>query len=135
MLATKVLGNGTTSTRFTTTGLVNGDVINSLTLTSAGGNPNAGVLDGPYSITPSALLGSSRVTTDNYDISYVAGSMNVTPKTVTISATKTYDGTTALSGNQVTIATGVGSETLTYTDATVNSANAGNTYILSLIHI
>ncbi len=50
----------------------------------------------------------------------------IRPKTVTLSATKTYDGTTALSGSQVTITTGVGGETLTYSGATANSRNVAD---------
>ncbi|MEI6601324.1 MAG: YDG domain-containing protein, partial [Comamonadaceae bacterium] len=48
--------------------------------------------------------------------------VTITKKTVTLSANKTYDGTTALSGF-VTVGTGVGSETLTYTSATANDAH------------
>lgn len=50
----------------------------------------------------------------------------ITPKTVALSATKTYDGTTALTGSQVTITTGVGSESLTYSGATANSKNVAD---------
>ena len=54
----------------------------------------------------------------------------VTKKTVTLSASKTYDGTTNLTG-KVTIQTGVGSETLNYTGATTNDAHVvtANKYI------
>jgi autotransporter-associated beta strand protein len=48
--------------------------------------------------------------------------VTINAKTVTLSAEKTYDGGTSLTG-KVTITTGVGSETLTYTGATVNNAN------------
>ena len=46
----------------------------------------------------------------------------ITKKTVTLSASKTYDGTTSLTG-YVTVTTGVGSETLTYTGATTNDSH------------
>jgi hypothetical protein len=46
----------------------------------------------------------------------------ITPKTVGLSASKTYDGSTSLTGD-VTVATGVGSETLTYTGATASNKN------------
>ena len=55
----------------------------------------------------------------------------VTPATVTLSAAKTYDGLTALTGSQITI-TGVNSETLSYSGATAASANVdsnGTNYI------
>ncbi|MFL2912189.1 MAG: YDG domain-containing protein [Opitutales bacterium] len=51
------------------------------------------------------------------------GSLNevtVDQKTVSLSADKVYDGGTALTGSEVTITTGVGSETLTYSGATSN---------------
>ena len=51
------------------------------------------------------------------------GSLNevtVDQKTVSLSADKVYDGGTALTGLEVTITTGVGSETLTYSGATSN---------------
>jgi autotransporter-associated beta strand protein len=48
--------------------------------------------------------------------------VTINTKTVTLSAEKTYDGGTSLTG-KVTVSTGVGSETLTYTGATVNNAN------------
>ena len=54
------------------------------------------------------------------------GSLNevtVNQKTVSLSATKVYDGGTALTGSEVTITTGVGSETLTYSGATSNDKN------------
>ncbi|MFO0439789.1 MAG: filamentous hemagglutinin N-terminal domain-containing protein [Betaproteobacteria bacterium] len=47
----------------------------------------------------------------------------ISPKTVTLSATKTYDGSTTLTGGQVTITTGVAGEALTYSGATANSKN------------
>ena len=106
---------------FTNSGLVNGDTLTSVTLSSAGGNTTANVVDGPFTITPSAAAGSTRTTISNYNFTYVAANngLTVTPKAVTFtgSASKVYDGTTALSG--VSVSTGVGSETL----------------LLSLIHI
>jgi filamentous hemagglutinin family protein len=49
----------------------------------------------------------------------------VTRKTVSLAAARTYDGTTTLGNGTVTITTGVGSETLTYSGATAHSKNAG----------
>ena len=147
---TKVYGSTTTSAGvsyssgvalgatagFSSSGLANGDTISSVTLTSSGGNSGAGVLAGPYTITPSALggTGSSRVTTDNYEITYASGSMSVTPKTVTLSATKTYDGSTGLSGAQITLDTGISGQTLTYSGAVASNANVAtaNKYISAI---
>jgi autotransporter-associated beta strand protein len=58
-------------------------------------------------------------------VTFIAGtakSFVVNPKTVTLSASKTYDGNTSLT-NFVTVTTGVGSQTLTYTGAAANDAN------------
>jgi len=41
--------------------------------------------------------------------------LTVTPKTVALSASKTYDGGTSIAANQLTVATGVGTETLGFT--------------------
>jgi filamentous hemagglutinin family protein len=57
-----------------------------------------------------------------YNISYVAGTHTITPKTVTLSASKVYDGFTSLDGF-VSIATGVGSENLAYSGAVANDAH------------
>ncbi|MEO7579649.1 MAG: YDG domain-containing protein [Massilia sp.] len=48
--------------------------------------------------------------------------LTITPKTVSLSAAKTYDGTASLAG-AVSIATGVGGESLGYTGATASDAN------------
>ncbi len=53
-------------TEFTTTGLVNGDTVNSVTLTSAGADPTATVAGSPYAITASAAVGTGL---GNYTIS------------------------------------------------------------------
>jgi YDG domain len=50
---------------------------------------------------------------------------SITPRVVTLSASKTYDGTAALSGSQVSIGNLVGSETLTYSGAAANDALVG----------
>ena len=66
---------------------------------------------------------------DNYtlsDATEVVTSADITAKEVTLSASKTYDGTTDLTGD-VTITTGVGSETLTYSNATSNDAHVATT--------
>ena len=56
------------------------------------------------------------------DASSVAIDAKITAKTIALSASKTYDGTTDLTGN-VIVATGIGSETLTYTGATSSNAH------------
>jgi len=59
---------------FTTVGLVNGNTVTSVTLTSGGAVATAGVSGSPYSIVPSAAVGTGLT---NYNISYVNGSLTV----------------------------------------------------------
>ncbi|MBT8530956.1 hypothetical protein G6708_08225, partial [Polynucleobacter paneuropaeus] len=65
---------------YTTSGLVNGDTITAVTLTSTGGAVPTNV--GTYTITPSALVGGTNVTNSNYTISYINAStgLAVNPK-------------------------------------------------------
>jgi hypothetical protein len=71
----KVFGQALTfaGTEFTTSGLINGDTVNSVTLASAGAA--AAALVGSYSITASSATGSGL---GNYNIGYVPGTLTVT---------------------------------------------------------
>jgi hypothetical protein len=105
--------NNSTSTTsgFNVQGLVNGDAITAITLTSQGAVATAAVgggsQSGAYAIMPSAAVGSPGLS-NNYAITYMPGLMTVTPATLIVSATgsnKVYDGSTAatvtLSGNTI----------------------------------
>jgi hypothetical protein len=92
-------------TEFTTNGLLNSDTVTSVTLTSAGAAVGAQVMGSPYSITPSAAIGTGL---GNYSITYANGQLTVNPAVLTITATgmnKGYDGTptatVTLSDNRV----------------------------------
>ena len=65
----------TPSTHFSASGLVNGDTVDSIVLTSAGAAAGATVAGSPYPIVPSAADGTGL---DNYTISYFNGSLTVT---------------------------------------------------------
>ena len=82
---TKTYGDTVTfaGTAFTTTGLVNSDRVNSVTLTSPGAAATATVAGSPYAITPSVAVGTG---VDNYSITYHAGSLMVNPASLTIVA-------------------------------------------------
>lgn len=72
---------------FTSSGLVNGDGIASVTLTTSGAVGTAGVAGSPYSVVPSAAVGAaSQVLTDYYDITYVDGAITVARKSLTVEA-------------------------------------------------
>jgi len=85
---------GIISKTYSVTGLMNGDVVNGVTLTYSGsptGNSSTAYL-GTYTIQGSELTLSSGDLT-NYTITYVQGSLNVTPSTLTVTAlpqTKEY---------------------------------------------
>ena len=82
-------------TEFTTTGLTNSDTVTTVALASSGVAAIAPV--GNYAIVPSSASGSGLT---NYTISYVNGTLTVSPKALTVTAvadTKTYDGTTSSS--------------------------------------
>ncbi|CAM8629973.1 Filamentous haemagglutinin, N-terminal [Burkholderiales bacterium] len=74
------------------------------------------------SVTAGALTGTDA---GNYSVSNPTATVNanITAKTVALSAAKVYDGDTALTGSEVTITTGVGSETLGFSSATASNEN------------
>ena len=77
-------------TEFTTSGLVNSDTVSGVTLTSGGSAATATVSGSPYAIAASAASGTGL---GNYSITYVNGTLNVTPASLTVTvtnATKVY---------------------------------------------
>jgi autotransporter-associated beta strand protein len=70
-------------TEFTTVGLVNGDSISSVTLTSPGAAATAGVAGSPYAITAGNAVGSGL---GNYTITYAPGRVTVAPAPLVITA-------------------------------------------------
>ena len=106
----------------TLSGLLGTDTGASLggTLSYAGNSQGARHVGG-YTLTPGGLSSS------NYNLSFVDGTLSITPKTVSLSASKTYDGTTTLSGPQVSISTGVGTEVLSYSNAQTSDAHVAST--------
>ena len=122
-----------TGTEFTTNGLINGDLVNSVTLTSAGAAATATVTGSPYSIVPSAAIGSGL---GNYTINYVNGTLTVNPIALTITAsdrTKNYGDAVAFAGTEFTT-TGlingdlVNSVTLTSSGAAATATVTGSPY-------
>jgi len=93
-------------TGFTCAGLVNGDTVSGVTLSSAGAAATAGVSGSPYPVVPSAAVG---VGLGNYTISYGNGALTVEAAILTVSgitaASKPYDGTTSatLNSNNVVL--------------------------------
>ena len=91
-------------TEFTDTGLVNGNTVSSVSLTSPGAAATATVAGSPYAITGSAATGTGL---GNYTISYVNGNLTVNPAALTITANsfgKTYGAAYTFSGTEFTAA-------------------------------
>ncbi|QDY70936.1 MBG domain-containing protein [Qingshengfaniella alkalisoli] len=84
--ATKTYGDTLTFTgqEFAANGLRNGDQVTSVDLASYGAAPTANVGDGPFVITGSGAQGDLG---GNYAISYVPGTLTVTPAPLVIAAT------------------------------------------------
>jgi hypothetical protein len=73
-------------TEFTTEGLVNGDAVNSVTLTSAGLASTASLSVSPYVIEPSEAKGAGL---SNYDIRYVKGKLTILAVFIDVSESST----------------------------------------------
>ena len=118
---------------FTTSGLVNGDTVTGVTLTSLGAAATATVAGSSYPIVPSAAVGSGL---GNYTIKYASGALKVTKAALTITANstgKTYGQTVAFAGTEFTtsgLVTGdtVNSVTLTSNGAAATASVAGSPY-------
>ncbi len=82
---TKTYGDTVTflGTEFTTSGLVNSDTVDSVTLTSGGAAATASVTGSPYDIVASAAVGTGLA---NYTITYLDGELTVGAKALTITA-------------------------------------------------
>jgi hypothetical protein len=74
----------------------------------------------------------SHYSNGNYAISKFDGTLKIAQKQVKLTGAKTYDGNTNLTGNQLSIETGIGTETLTYSNASINSKDVkdnGSNYV------
>ena len=144
--ASKTYGNvlALPSTGFKTSGLVSGDSVTGVTLTSAGTAANAVV--GLYNIVPSAAVGTGL---NNYTITYVNGTLTVGSASLTVTAnakSKVY-GTAdpALTYNASGFVNGDTSSTLTGSlsralgenvgnySITVGTLKAGNNYTIKFV--
>ena len=119
-----------TPTSFTTTGLQGSDTITAL---SSANFSNANVSANSSNYVTAVTIGSGTASMSNYAITQaynatVGNTQNtatVTPKVVTLTGTKVYDGTLdqATNGGTLTIGGLIGSQTLNYSNATVSDAN------------
>ncbi|MBL8482883.1 MAG: autotransporter-associated beta strand repeat-containing protein, partial [Rhodocyclaceae bacterium] len=101
-------------------GIVSGDIVTVASTAAEYADKNAGA-GKSVSVTGINL---SNTDSGNYTIAASASTTgDITPRTVTLSATKTYDGTTALSGGDVSVGNLVGSETLSHTGGSASDAH------------
>jgi putative nucleotidyltransferase with HDIG domain len=102
-------------TEFTTDGLVNGDTVTSVTLSSAGSVAAATVDGSPYAIVANAAMGTGL---SNYNITYVNGSLTVNKASIGLSMSSSAN--TSTQGHSVTFTatvTGTGATgTVTFVD-------------------
>jgi len=114
-------------TEFTTDGLVSGDTVTSVTLTSTGAATGATVDGSPYAIVPSAALGTGL---SNYNITYVNGSLTVNKASIGLSLSSSVGKSTQ--GHSVTFTSTVtdtgATGTVTFVDGetTLSSSTLSN---------
>ena len=121
-----VLGDQGFSTN--TGGLVNGDSVTAVTLTSAGAAKTAA--KGDYDVVASAAVGGAGTELSNYDISYVDGTLSVHARTLTITAddrNKTYGDLLVLGDQGFSTNTGGLVNGDSVTAVTLTSAGAAKT--------
>ncbi len=124
----KVYGQARTLTGFSTTGLINSDTVTGVTLTSSGAAGTATV--GAYSIAVTNAAGSGLT---NYSISYVPGTLTVSPLVTGLAGTRPYDGTVNAVGSILTVTNAANSDVVTLGGTGVlASAYVGTQAITSL---
>ncbi len=125
-------------TEFSLTGLVEGDSVTSVNLTSAGSAAGASVSGNPYTIAVSGAVGDGL---SNYDITYVPGSLTLTRAPLTVTAddrTAVYGPGFSFSGTEFTTtglafsADSVTGATLSSTGSVAGASVSGNPYAISI---
>ena len=124
-------------TDFTIDGLINGDTVTGVTLTSAGAAASAAVDGSPYVIVPSAVVGTGL---GNYDITYVNGSLTVNKASIGLSLSSSVSesshGRAVTFTATVTGARGTGTVTFQDGESTMGSSTLSNgaaTYTISTL--
>jgi hypothetical protein len=116
-------------TEFMTGGLVNGDTVTDVMLTSSAAAATATVLGSPYAIVPSGAVGTGL---NNYTVTYVNGTLTINPATLTITAdnrTKTYGQPVIFAGTEYTTSELANSDTITGVTLTSPGAPATATAV------
>ena len=130
---TKTYGSG--STAYTSTGLLNGDAIVSVTVNDTGNGGAAAASDGTYDLAPSAAVFSSG-SSANYAITYRAGPLTVMPAPLMITANnaiKTYGQGASFAGTEFTSTGLLNGDTAT--SVTLTSTGAAATATVGIYSI
>ncbi len=125
-------------TEFGTSGLVNGETLTSATLGSLGAVDTATVAGSAYDIDVSNATGGT-ADLNNYNVSYVKGSMTVDPASLTVTAdnqVKTYGDTFTFNGTEFTTSGLFNGDTVTgaalaSTGAAAGASVAGSPYAVT----
>jgi hypothetical protein len=126
--ATTAVNSSALGTGYSVIGLVGSETVSGATLVYANADVSrnsSGTVLSDKAIVVSGAVAGANTQLSNYTISYVNNtSSSITPKPVTLSAMKAYDGSADLTG-WVTINTGIAGQVLSYSNARANSAEAG----------
>jgi gliding motility-associated-like protein len=130
--STKVYGDtytpGSTAFNLTSGTYASTQTVSGVTLTSTGSVATANI--GTFPIVPSAAVGANGFLTSNYDITYVNGTLTVTPKPITISAidrSKVYGTTRNFTVSDVNVTSGTLAPSNTITSISMTSTGSVNT--------
>jgi hypothetical protein len=126
--ATTAVNSSALNVGYSVSGLVGSESVSGVTLAYANAdvsrNSGGAVLSDKTIVVSAAVAGAS-TQLSNYAISYVNNTSSaITPKPVSLSAMKVFDGSADLTG-WVTINTGIAGQSLGYSGARANSADAG----------
>jgi hypothetical protein len=114
------------ATDFTPTGLQDGETVGSVTLTPSGGTAATDPVSGsPYTITPSAAAGGTFNANNYTAITYIPGTLTVSPLAVSLTGSRAYDGTTNAAAAILSVANAVGSDSVSVSVASVTAGLAG----------
>ena len=126
--ATTAVNSSALGMGYSVIGLVGSETVSGATLVYANADVSrnsSGTVLSDKAIVVSGAVAGANTQLSNYAISYVNNtSSSITPKPVTLSAMKVYDGSADLTG-WVTINTGIAGQVLSYANARANSAEAG----------
>jgi autotransporter-associated beta strand protein len=114
------------TTAFTVQGtLASGESVTGVTLTANGGTAsNSPVAGSPYTITPSAAVGSGGFNAADYTITYVTNQLTVNPLAVVLGGTRVYDGTANAAVSILSISNALGGDDIGLTNGPAGLASA-----------